>query len=73
MRDLYKEKLIAFLEGLEIPNIDELLCHDVDFFRSVGKEIARRSRTIKTEVPLAYKIAIGIDEVLNKAFREEND
>ena len=36
----YKEKLIAFLEGMEIQKIPELIEKDHEFIRRVGAEIA---------------------------------
>lgn len=42
---MYKEKLIAILEGLECNNIEELIERNSDVLNSVGKEIALNVKT----------------------------
>jgi len=45
IKKLYKEKLIALLEGLECKNIDKLIEQDSKVLNSVGKEIALNVKT----------------------------
>jgi hypothetical protein len=40
----YQAKLIALLEGLECENIPDLLTKDPEYFRAIGKEIAKYAK-----------------------------
>lgn len=41
MTDIYKERLIAFCEGLEMENINELIELAPDDIKEVGKAVAK--------------------------------
>ncbi len=40
IKDIYKEKLVAFCKGLEVENIDNLLKEPSDRFKMLGEKIA---------------------------------
>ena len=42
--DDYKEKLIAFCEGLEMRNIDELIEHSSEDFKVIGKHMVNLTK-----------------------------
>lgn len=47
MKDKYKEKLIAFCEGLEVDNIDLLIDESPEVFRNFGKAIAEKMKSMR--------------------------
>lgn len=48
--ELYKDKLIALCEGLEVENIIELLDQDVKYFRYLGEVMSRIIKDKRQEI-----------------------
>ena len=40
----YKEQLLSLLQGLEVENIDEILCQDPEVFKTLGKYMAMQMK-----------------------------
>lgn len=64
-----KEKLIILLEALEVENIDKLIVCGTDTFEALGKEIAKRTKQLKSQVAEKDK-RIGKLEVEVKKYKE---
>jgi hypothetical protein len=46
-KDIYREKLIALLEGLECKNVQKLVMEETpESLQKIGKEISRRAKIV---------------------------
>jgi hypothetical protein len=46
MSEEYKDKLVAFMEGLEIPDIDEAIEESPEYLKALGELMAERTKQL---------------------------